>query len=904
MKATPSRTNEVDVRALDEQPGDHDLSGLFDQYAAAMDQGDLELAESILDTFPEMTDDFQTQLRGLYLLGKTSWEQQELATSASDIEPRRLGDFDLEYELGRGGMGIVYAARQRSLQRRVALKILPFTAVLDPRQVARFRNEAQAAASLHHANIVPVYAVGCERGVHYYSMQLIEGQSLEQFLNDLRSQTSELSTNAPSQDSTQAGISTLHSIRSTNYIHKIVEIGACAAAAIHYAHQNGIVHRDVKPSNLMLDQTGQVFVTDFGLARCQSNPGLTSQGERLGTMRYMSPEQATGRTHEVDFRTDIYSLGVTLYELLTLRAPFPDEHRGDLVNAIEQGNAVAPRKQNPSIPVDLETVVTKAMATVPEDRYSSAQALADDLFRCLSGKQVLARRPSRLERVSKWLARHQRVVLASSLAMLTMTIAAMAIATIFNGLWQRERQASSNARFFLTQANKTVERFGRLSREPLESIPGTDQIRTKLVAEAIGYYQDFLRFAEQQPGLDWDRARATGELARLFTSAGEDAESIEHFRLAIERLDALDIDPSQQQQVTTERAICLNQQGLAWQRVGQQGPAESSLREAIRTFSTLQESVFDDPEILAAFAQTQSNLGSWLQNHADPAEAEQCFASALSSIENAGESYLIDITLRSAYFKIQGNYISLLATANPGRAELELPEMIRQLQLTNELLTGESVSGMSSRTNSVERELLRENAQHIADLQNNFAVVLCRQKRWDDALVEAEAGYAYWNERHDQTPLDSIATEHLGTVTNTLGEIAWHQNSLQAAENWFLTAEQLLKVLVEQQPVRAELLSRLAMVYHNRGLLAAKNQDRSAALELIRSAMQFQDRARTAAPTNRNYVRLWELHRQVEIQLTELEPVSRFLPPLDQAQIATNETQTNRPSDHRMEFSR
>src|SRR6185436_5415560 len=225
-------------------------------------------------------------------------------------------------------MGIVYEAHQKSLNRQVALKILPFAAVLDPRQIARFRNEAQAAAQLHHAHIVPVFAVGQEQGVYYYAMQFIDGQSLEQAIVEIAPSEQQRSTNSTKANGTANGTtSTLQfhpssalvsqrSVERGEIFRTVARLGRQAAQALQHAHEHGIVHRDIKPSNLLIDHTGKLWVTDFGLARIQSDNGVTLTGDVVGTLRYMSPEQASGSAM-VDAQTDVYSLGVTLYELLT-----------------------------------------------------------------------------------------------------------------------------------------------------------------------------------------------------------------------------------------------------------------------------------------------------------------------------------------------------------------------------------------------------------------------------------------------------------------------------------------------------------------------------------------------------------------------------------------------------------
>jgi serine/threonine protein kinase len=262
------------------------------------------------------------------------------APSAGPSLAEPLGDFRIIREVGRGGMGVVYEAEQRSLGRRVALKVLPFAATMDPRQLQRFQNEARAAAGLHHTNIVPVYAVGCERGVHFYAMQYIEGQSLADVIASLKAsagrqrQHHDETTPYHGADATRspdtapiAELSTVRSTKDPGYFRTVAQLGIQAAEALDHAHQFGIIHRDVKPANLMVDAAGRLWVTDFGLAQVQSDTRLTMTGDLVGTLRYMSPEQALAKRVVVDHRTDIYSLGTTLYELLGLQPAFTGEDR-------------------------------------------------------------------------------------------------------------------------------------------------------------------------------------------------------------------------------------------------------------------------------------------------------------------------------------------------------------------------------------------------------------------------------------------------------------------------------------------------------------------------------------------------------------------------------------------------
>jgi serine/threonine protein kinase len=387
----------------------------LEEYRTALETGERPDRQQFLAHHPEIAGALTGCLAALEFMHAVAPElspfgvahDSDKTAASGALQPAtQLGDYRVLREVARGGMGIVYEAEQLSLGRRVALKVLPFAATLDAKHLQRFRNEAQAAAHLHHQNIVPVYAVGCERGVHYYAMQFIDGQTLAALIEELRqpadgegvpspkskvqSLDGSVGTRSPDEDAPLTapqrdfGLSTLdlgpgpteRSAQNPAYFRTVAQLGVQAARALEHAHQLGVVHRDIKPANLLVDVRGNLWVTDFGLAQVQGDTKLTLTGDLVGTLRYMSPEQALAKRMLVDHRTDIYSLGVTLYELLTLEHAFEGVDREELRRQIAFAEPRPPRRVNKAIPAELETIILKAIAKNPEERFATAQESA------------------------------------------------------------------------------------------------------------------------------------------------------------------------------------------------------------------------------------------------------------------------------------------------------------------------------------------------------------------------------------------------------------------------------------------------------------------------------------------------------------------------------------------------
>src|SRR5256884_6263268 len=298
-----------------------------------------------------------------------------------------LGDYELVEEVGRGGQGVVFRARQKSLSRTVALKVISLGQWASKAHLKRFRREAEAAASLDHPSIVPIYEVGEREGACYFSMKFVEGGQLDEVVK-------------------RAPIS----------IRQAAELIAKVARTVHYAHEHGILHRDIKPGNILLDTKGEPLLTDFGLVRLvEAESTITGTLEVLGTPSYMAPEQAVGETRKLTSATDVYGLGAVLYQLLTGQPPFAGGTTYETIRLLRDTEPRPPRLLNPKIDRDLSTICLKCLEKDPKRRYSLALALAEDLQHWLRHESIKARRTGVFTRGRKWVRRNPSSALLAAM---------------------------------------------------------------------------------------------------------------------------------------------------------------------------------------------------------------------------------------------------------------------------------------------------------------------------------------------------------------------------------------------------------------------------------------------------------------------------------------------------------
>jgi len=489
--------------------------------------------------------------------------------------PERLGDFQLVRQIGRGGMGVVFEAVQKSLGRRVALKVLPSSLLSNDEQLRRFEHESRTAAALHHTNIVPVFGVGHDQGFHYFVMQRIDGHGLDTLLLEAERKLT------PQQ---------------------VAKLGVQAASALAYAHHQQVLHRDIKPANLLVNDDLELWVTDFGVAKALESDAVTRTGDVVGTLRYMAPEQVMG---EADVRSDIYSLGLTLYELLAGRPAIDDSSIRQAIVARRPAPSPPPLRQlNPDVPKDLETILHTAMSNDPEARYQTASALEQDLAAFLQGTSISVRRTPVWERVHRWAKRNPAVAALSVLSMLLLVSVAVLSSTGFIQLraaFAREQQNRQKAEQIAEVAVGTVDQiFQRFaggmqtedSGKEFAAAPAISLETAELLEDLLPFYDEIDRLSFTDgggtPQLQQSTAGAQSAVAELHFNLGHYQRAIETFEGMLQKQTAGDLDSIEGRvQVVTLG----NRLGFAFRMLGEDATAEQEHRRALQMLTQVAKEV-------------------------------------------------------------------------------------------------------------------------------------------------------------------------------------------------------------------------------------------------------------------------------------------------------------------------
>jgi serine/threonine protein kinase/Flp pilus assembly protein TadD len=867
------------------------LAEILADYLERLERGETPDTDALVAQHPELATELRENFVKLAALhraavGMTDGGQMLEGLCATNfLEQRTLGDFRLIRPIGRGGMGVVYEAQQISLNRRVALKTLPLAAVLDPKQLARFRNEAQAAASLDHPHIVSVYAVGSDRGVHYYAMRFIEGQSLAEVVE----QVGAASRAAPSDkfDSTDssparlagptaadtapiAALSTLKTTRPADYFRSIARLGIQAAEALHYAHEMGVVHRDVKPSNLLLDGDGQLYVADFGLAMTQGDSNLTVTGDLLGTLRYMSPEQASGRRALVDRRTDIYSLGASLYELATLRPAYPEQDRQRLLQQIITDPPQLPSQINRTVPKDLETIVLKTMSKEPGERYTTAQDLAHDLQRFLNDEPIRAKRPSATERVAKWSRRH-RTLVASAIVMLFLSVIGLSVGALLISQQRDAAQAAASdaktqrgrAEGNLRQARAAVDKMFTKVAEELADRPHMEQLRRELLEEALQFYEGFLQESGDDPEVRYETVLVHGRVADIYHALGDYSNCLKQCEAQHRMVRALHAEFPEDARYHEELAKSYARVGEVMLRHSRLDIAERYWDMALSEWTRLAADYKTNPRYRQEIAvwYFKSTFLYHSGKKADPAAAVSRIRKGLQlldDLERDFPNYAIDNVLRAKAHGSLGYYLGLLwrhdETEVQYRRSLALNEDSLYMRLLAHLLLMrgalQEAEKLARRAIDNDQRIIDDNPDSITpDHQremglNVLADILMAAERWKDAEEAASQRLEIGKRWHNRFPHDVEYRTRVAWSKYELGSVRFGAGKHQQAADNYRQAITHFQTLAEEFPNAPRYQNALAYVLSSCPAKALRNPQQ---------AVDHAHRALELSPDNPDY---------------------------------------------------
>lgn len=681
--------------------------------------------------------------------------------------PQLLGDYELLEELGRGGMGIVYRARQRSVNRLVALKVIrpdrlaSMTQATKRKIVERFRTEAEAAARINHDNLVTVYEVGCEAGCHFFSMRYVEGNSLSD------------KTRKNPADNRQAA----------EWIEPICR-------AVDAVHRNGILHRDLKPQNILFENaTGRTLLADFGLAKlADDDASMTQTGDAVGTPSYMSPEQFEDAS-SVGVGTDIYALGATLYCLLSGRPPFQASSAMLTMKQVISTEPVSLRQINPAVDRDLETICMKCLDKSPARRYDSAAALADELKRYLDGRPILARPISRPERAVRWCRRNPLVasLIGATFAAIVFGVAALGVSNVRTEAARKRSEES-----FQEAMSAVNDLFTRVSEERLLNEPGLQPVRRDLLQRAREYYERFLQRRSNDPTLKNELAATQFKMGLIVEELESPEAALDWFTKARDQQKAQ--VATQPDSLADARSLSntLMAMGRVSMKLGKLDEANEFFSDAEKLRGTLLEKTKDADtkfDLQRLFANCRMNLGLVERQRRNLDQARTLYLEAQDQRRKALPTKPKDRAMRRDLAK---GFYNLANLAIDRSDEAALRENVDEAIKNLEELLAENPRDLD------DQYLLSLCYRLRADL---FAALAPRDPQFGPAAIDDYAQASRLVQRlSDLNPSVTKYLRELVRLSINLGQLTAQQKQSDEALAHFRRALALLEQLVKQTP--------------------------------------------------------------------------------------------------------
>lgn len=734
----------------------------------------------------------------------------------------RIADYDLLAEIGRGGMGVVYRARQRGLNRLVALKMVLAGGLASEAEVQRFHLEAEAAANLRHPGIVAVYEVGESEGRHFYSMEYIEGAGLNELVrqNPLPVETA------------------------VRYVRDV-------ALAMHHAHQQGVLHRDLKPSNVLIDSTGAAKVADFGLAkRVDDQSQLTASGAAVGTPSYMPPEQARGDQQQISALSDVYSLGAVLYETITSRPPFRAANVVDTMFQVIHNEPAPPRMLNPKIPRDVETICLKCLEKQPSRRYSSARELAEDLDRFLKEEPIRARRTGVLERAWRW--RRRNPALAAALLGL-----AIALAGGFAGVFWKWREADrQRERALLKSAHlaKASDEMFLVIEDWLERVPEEERVRQQRLESVLKLHEQFLADSPTDPEARRQLAQSHQRVAAVRRLLKQNDLAAKHRRQAIAVFERLAKEFPESPEYRLEAASNTAWLGEALRENNHFQEARSAYERAIAALQHLVNEFPERPEYAAELVRSHLALG--------------LLCAGTDRLDEADLAYRRGIDVANKMLRTAPGNEAVqrqLANCRNNRAML-LKQRERPLEAAKEYQAAVSLYREMA-TRSPENQDFQFG---FATVQKNYANLLLQQRKTqppissdplDEARIAYEQAIGVLKDLTQEYASIPDYQQELAKCLNGLGAVHLIAERHDLAEQAWKEASELLTRLAQQSPKRPEYHSALGMTLGNLAKAARRRNDGKQAQMLLTLAISHQQQALAANPSDREYRAFLKNHR-------------------------------------------